>query len=66
MLLIYCVFSYESNRDKRITNKENNTNFDNDGLSREYIRIYVILQDNKIGNVKKELEDLKSEFFLFS
>ena len=52
------IYSDESNHDKSITNKENNINIDNEGLSREYVRSFLMINTSCLDDAKDRLNIL--------
>ena len=57
------IFSDESNHDKSITNKGDNINIDNKGLSREYVRSFLIIDTSCLNCVRDEVENLEKRYF---
>ena len=53
------IYSDESNHDKSITNKENNINIDNEGLSREYVRSFLMINTSCLDDAENELNNLE-------
>ena len=59
------IYSDESNHDKSITNKENNINIDNEGLSREYVRSFLMINTSCLDDAKDRLNILEKRYFSF-
>lgn len=59
------IYSDESNHDKSITNKENNINIDNEDLSREYVRSFLVINTSRLYDVESELNNLEKRYFSF-
>ena len=59
------IYSDESNHDKSITNKENNINIDNEDLSREYVRSFIVIKTSRLYDVESELNNLEKRYFSF-
>ena len=57
------IYSDESNHDKSITNKENNINIDNEGLSREYVRSFLMIKTSCLGDAEEKLNNLEKRYF---
>ena len=57
------IFSDESNHDKSITNKGDNINIDNKGLSREYVRSFLKIDTSCLNCVRDEVESLEKRYF---
>lgn len=57
------IYSDESNHDKSITNKENNINIDNEGLSREYVRSVLMINTSCLDDAEDELNNLEKRYF---
>lgn len=57
------IYSDESNHDKSITNKENNINIDNEGLSREYVRSFLMINTSCLDVAENELNNLEKRYF---
>ena len=57
------IYSDESNHDKSITNKENNINIDNEGLSREYVRSFLMINTSCLDDAENELNNLEKRYF---
>lgn len=58
------IYSDESNHDKSITNKENNINIDNEGLSREYVRSFLMIKTSCLDDAENKLNNLEKDIFL--
>ena len=56
------IYSDESNHDKSITNKENNINIDNEGLSREYVRSFLMIKTSCLDDAENKLNNLENKF----
>jgi hypothetical protein len=57
------IYSDESNHDKSITNKENNINIDNEGLSREYVRSFLMIKTSCLDDAEEKLNNLEKRYF---
>lgn len=57
------IYSDESNHDKSITNKENNINIDNEGLSREYVRSFLMINTSCLDDAENRLNNLEKRYF---
>lgn len=57
------IYSDESNHDKSITNKENNINIDNEGLSREYVRSFLMIKTSCLDDAENKLNNLEKRYF---
>lgn len=59
------IYSDESNHDKSITYKKNDINIDNEDLSREYVRSYLVINTSRLYDVESELNNLEKRYFSF-
>lgn len=57
------IYSDESNHDKSITNKENNINIDNEGLSREYVRSFLMIKTSCLDDAEEKINNLEKRYF---